>query len=174
MLSFHMPRHLSIHMSRISLLLALNSDVCLYCGRKGNYNRLGGKVMSIRGLIDSTNFSAGSIFFMSLNRLLSLALWLLSACHGVIALGSAMQGMEDAIDIQREQVQRMREFLGPIPDAKKPQPPSATVTFSNPAAKKFFVDGTKIPDVNFDAGPSWSGLMPISGDPDETRKLFFW
>ncbi|KAI0343371.1 alpha/beta-hydrolase [Trametopsis cervina] len=47
-------------------------------------------------------------------------------------------------------------------------------TFSNPRAKEFFVDGTKLPLVNFDAGPSWSGLMPISGDANETRKLFFW
>ena len=28
--------------------------------------------------------------------------------------------------------------------------------------------------VKFDAGPSWSGLMPISGAANETRKLFFW
>lgn len=28
--------------------------------------------------------------------------------------------------------------------------------------------------VNFDAGPSWAGLMPISGAANETRKLFFW
>lgn len=28
--------------------------------------------------------------------------------------------------------------------------------------------------VKFDAGPSWSGLMPISNHPNETRKLFFW
>ncbi|KAF9010474.1 alpha/beta-hydrolase [Cyathus striatus] len=46
--------------------------------------------------------------------------------------------------------------------------------FKNPAADKFFVDGTKIPDVKFDAGPSWAGLMPISGAKNETRKLFFW
>lgn len=56
-----------------------------------------------------------------------------------------MQGMEDAIDIQREQIQRMREFLGPTPDAKAERPPS-TITFSNPAAEQFFVDGTTIPE----------------------------
>lgn len=28
--------------------------------------------------------------------------------------------------------------------------------------------------VPFDAGPSWSGLMPISGNANETRQLFFW
>jgi carboxypeptidase D len=33
------------------------------------------------------------------------------------------------------------------------------------------VDGRSIPDVNFDAGPSWSGLIPISGAANETRKV---
>ncbi|TFY81154.1 hypothetical protein EWM64_g2853 [Hericium alpestre] len=50
----------------------------------------------------------------------------------------------------------------------------STIHFANPKAQEFFVDGTKIPDVEFDAGPSWSGLIPISGKKNETRKLFFW
>ncbi|KAJ3551296.1 hypothetical protein NM688_g4786 [Phlebia brevispora] len=48
------------------------------------------------------------------------------------------------------------------------------ITFSNPRASQFYVDGTTIPEVNFDIGPSWSGLLPISSDPNETRQLFFW
>jgi len=36
------------------------------------------------------------------------------------------------------------------------------------------VDGTKIPQVDFDVGDSWSGLLPISSNQNETRKLFFW
>ncbi|KAI0285118.1 Alpha/Beta hydrolase protein [Russula aff. rugulosa BPL654] len=48
------------------------------------------------------------------------------------------------------------------------------ITFSNPVASEFYVDGTSIPEVNFDVGPSWSGLIPISGAANETRKLFFW
>ncbi|KAI9466665.1 alpha/beta-hydrolase [Lactarius psammicola] len=48
------------------------------------------------------------------------------------------------------------------------------ITFSNPKASQFFVDGTTIPKVNFDVGPSWAGLIPISAAPDESRKLFFW
>lgn len=36
---------------------------------------------------------------------------------------------------------------------------------------EFFVDGTTIPDVDWDIGPSWSGLLPISGDANETRKV---
>ncbi|CAE6433175.1 unnamed protein product [Rhizoctonia solani] len=50
----------------------------------------------------------------------------------------------------------------------------ATISFSNPKAAEYLVDGTKIPDVDFDVGPSWSGLMPISANANETRKLFFW
>ncbi|KAJ7755173.1 alpha/beta-hydrolase [Mycena metata] len=53
-------------------------------------------------------------------------------------------------------------------------PKSNNITFKNPKASQFYVDGTSIPEVDFDVGPSWSGLMPISADPNETRKLFFW
>ena len=38
----------------------------------------------------------------------------------------------------------------------------------------FYVDGTTIPEVDWDLGPSWAGLIPISGNANETRKLFFW
>ncbi|KAH9065161.1 alpha/beta-hydrolase [Lactarius deliciosus] len=48
------------------------------------------------------------------------------------------------------------------------------ITFSNPKASQFFVNGTTIPAVNFDVGPSWAGLIPISAAPNESRKLFFW
>ncbi|KAK7676938.1 hypothetical protein QCA50_020056 [Cerrena zonata] len=44
----------------------------------------------------------------------------------------------------------------------------------SPIVAEFWVNGTSIPEVDFDVGPSWSGLLPISSDPNETRKLFFW
>ena len=37
----------------------------------------------------------------------------------------------------------------------------------------FYVDGATIPLVNFDVGPSWSGLIPISSAVNETRKVCF-
>ncbi|KAH9045770.1 alpha/beta-hydrolase [Lactarius pseudohatsudake] len=59
--------------------------------------------------------------------------------------------------------------------ATEAAPPKVkNITFSNPKASQFFVDGTTIPEVNFDVGPSWAGLIPISAAPDESRKLFFW
>ncbi|KAF8335897.1 alpha/beta-hydrolase [Cantharellus anzutake] len=60
-----------------------------------------------------------------------------------------------------------------VQDANPPNEGSS-ITFSNPKAKDYHVDGKKIPDVDFDVGPSWAGLMPISSDKNETRKLFFW
>ncbi|EKM76102.1 hypothetical protein AGABI1DRAFT_45474 [Agaricus bisporus var. burnettii JB137-S8] len=39
---------------------------------------------------------------------------------------------------------------------------------------EFLVDGTAIPEVDFDIGPSWAGLLPISDKANESRQLFFW
>ena len=36
---------------------------------------------------------------------------------------------------------------------------------------EFYVDGKSLPLVDFDIGPSWSGLIPISGAANETRKV---
>lgn len=128
------------------------------------------------------------------------ALLLLPTCVSAQAGGSLLTGMDESIAIQREGLERLRDFLGPdsFPDSQpvKRAAPPPTISFRNPEAQKFFVDGTKIPDgtdflrtlllkafnenlrcvdiVNFDAGPSWAGLMPISGAKNETRKLFFW
>lgn len=38
----------------------------------------------------------------------------------------------------------------------------------------FVVNGTGIPDVDFDIGESYAGLLPISSNPKEDRKLYFW
>ncbi|KAI9649459.1 hypothetical protein NHQ30_002035 [Ciborinia camelliae] len=39
---------------------------------------------------------------------------------------------------------------------------------------KYSVNGTAIPEVDFDVGESYAGLMPISKDADESRQLYFW
>ncbi|KAG1817704.1 Alpha/Beta hydrolase protein [Suillus subaureus] len=48
------------------------------------------------------------------------------------------------------------------------------ITFTNPKASEFYIDGRSLPLVDFDVGPSWAGLLPISNSPNETRQLFFW
>ncbi|MCJ1471478.1 hypothetical protein MMC13_000117 [Lambiella insularis] len=57
------------------------------------------------------------------------------------------------------------------PHYNAPQKRDAYLTNST---KKFVVNGNAIPDVDFDIGESYAGLLPISSDPAETRELYFW
>lgn len=38
----------------------------------------------------------------------------------------------------------------------------------------FVVDGTALPNVTFDIGESYAGLLPISDNANETSELYFW
>ncbi|KAI9719041.1 MAG: hypothetical protein M1812_003671 [Candelaria pacifica] len=51
---------------------------------------------------------------------------------------------------------------------------SKRATYYNNKTEAFSVNGTGIPDVNFDVGESYAGLLPISSAPNETSKLYFW
>ncbi|KAL9060436.1 MAG: hypothetical protein Q9162_000609 [Coniocarpon cinnabarinum] len=51
---------------------------------------------------------------------------------------------------------------------------SGNSSYLNPNSQKFVVDGTAIPEVGFDIGESYAGLLPISSDPNESRQLYFW
>ena len=63
--------------------------------------------------------------------------------------------------------------------SKPPAPPyyhhstTTSIIPSSTATAKFKVDGTKIPDVNFDIGESYAGLLPIS-DERNASELYFW
>ncbi|PTD05982.1 putative serine carboxypeptidase [Fusarium culmorum] len=78
----------------------------------------------------------------------------------------------------------IRAFDHPHPrgyDQKRaPVPPKpafekrAKSKFLNKKSEKFAVNGSAIPEVDFDVGESYAGLLPISQSPDEERELFFW
>ncbi|KAK0652281.1 Alpha/Beta hydrolase protein [Cercophora newfieldiana] len=46
--------------------------------------------------------------------------------------------------------------------------------FLNANTTKFAVNGSGIPEVDFDIGESYAGSLPISTNPDEQGNLFFW
>ncbi|TDZ61158.1 putative serine carboxypeptidase [Colletotrichum trifolii] len=46
--------------------------------------------------------------------------------------------------------------------------------FLTEKTKKFVVNGTSIPEVDFDLGESYAGLMPIQLNNDTSEKLYFW
>ena len=49
--------------------------------------------------------------------------------------------------------------------------PKVFIALKHCLVAEFYVDGSSIPDVDFDIGPSWAGLLPISGDVNETRQV---
>jgi carboxypeptidase D len=76
----------------------------------------------------------------------------------ISAFASDIQdGMERAAKFQRSQLDRMSDFLGPDVNGdtfasstkEKRQSSGSTITFSNPAAQQFFVDGASLPDGEF-------------------------
>ncbi|KAK4212368.1 hypothetical protein QBC37DRAFT_195271 [Rhypophila decipiens] len=51
---------------------------------------------------------------------------------------------------------------------------TTTPRFLTSKSQKFSVNGTGIPDVDFDVGESYAGSLPISQKPGEGSNLFFW
>ncbi|PKK49372.1 hypothetical protein CI102_5999 [Trichoderma harzianum] len=49
-----------------------------------------------------------------------------------------------------------------------------TSRYLNSVTEKFAVNGTGIPEIDFDVGESYAGLLPISNKTDEKDKMFFW
>ena len=135
-----------------------------------------------KGLISSTMFSS---LFHIIPALLLFHTW-----HSEYAEGRLLTDH----DIRAEQTEAVKNWSTHPRSQRCPTSPHnnvvKNVTFSNPRASgalvfwyvcipqvieiicaEFYVDGTTIPEVDFDVGPSWSGLLPISGDPNETRKV---
>ncbi|KAH8911794.1 alpha/beta-hydrolase [Coniochaeta sp. PMI_546] len=46
--------------------------------------------------------------------------------------------------------------------------------FLNANTTKFAVNGTGIPDVDFDVGESYAGSLPITSNPNDPNQLFWW
>ncbi|KAF8852153.1 alpha/beta-hydrolase [Acephala macrosclerotiorum] len=46
--------------------------------------------------------------------------------------------------------------------------------FLTNATAKYSVNGSAIPEVDFDIGESYAGLLPVSKDANETSELYFW
>ena len=60
---------------------------------------------------------------------------------------SALKGMSQAMDLRRKQMERFQALMAPAHTQAEPlNKRDELITFSNPKAKEFYVDGTKIPD----------------------------
>ena len=71
------------------------------------------------------------------------------AAGAIVFAKSSLVGMRNAIDARRNQIVRLQEIMGVAQaDAQGAAVVrrEAPITFSNPKAQDFYVDGTKIPD----------------------------
>ncbi|KAF9224576.1 hypothetical protein BS17DRAFT_766568 [Gyrodon lividus] len=86
--------------------------------------------------------------------------------------GAQMMRKDKVRERQAEAVKRWQGRPGPavLHDSAK-RSAAQNITFSNPKASEFWVNGSALPLVDFDVGPSWAGLLPISNSPDETRQV---
>jgi len=104
---------------------------------------------------------------ISLNKIVTLLVAMASLCSRDV----------DARQLRKEEIQARRLEAAKrwkTSPVMRETTARKNITFSNPKASEFYVDGKSIPEVDFDVGPSWSGLLPISSNANETRKLFFW
>lgn len=98
-----------------------------------------------------------------------------SVVLGISAILSALSGIVEArspIDHFLATRARIAQLAKAVPSLPANQTANVkNITFANPKAAEFYVDGKSIPDVGFDAGPSWAGLLPISNATNESRKV---
>lgn len=112
-------------------------------------------------------------FFVPLNMQFKLA-----SLAALLALGSSAhaafnRGAIDAFNVER--LKRHDTVGKPVVSARpSPLDKRQSSRFLNNNTQQFVVDGTAIPDVDFDIGESYAGLLPISEAQNETRQLYFW
>lgn len=73
-----------------------------------------------------------------------------------------------------EILKRQRLAAHPTLPEKRTVEARQSSPYLSDTTQKFAVNGSAIPDVPFDIGESYAGLLPISDDPNETRQLYFW
>lgn len=96
----------------------------------------------------------------------------LTVALGFSSLVSAFSGEDVFKRAERPKAVIEKRVAGEAFKSEKLQ--KRAFNFLNANTEKFAVNGTAIPDVPFDVGESYAGLLPISASPDETRELFFW
>lgn len=66
-----------------------------------------------------------------------------------------------------------RTVVAPVLTKDAPKKPP-TSKFLNAKTKKFAVNGNALPEVDFNIGESYAGLLPISTNQSDINQLFFW
>ncbi|TVY33747.1 putative serine carboxypeptidase [Lachnellula subtilissima] len=100
-----------------------------------------------------------------------------STCLSALAIAA---GLVSAAHHSGRSLQHVGKADKPRNHAKRAQPQGQQQTrrdtsrYLTNSSSKYVVNGTGIPEVDFDIGESYAGLMPISKKKNETRELYFW
>ncbi|TKA79899.1 hypothetical protein B0A49_01101 [Cryomyces minteri] len=86
------------------------------------------------------------------------------------ARSAAHVGMKELDDMRPRQRNNVRSDPKP---SYQPQKKTSTIIPQNTNTTKFAVNGTGLPDVDFDIGESYAGLLPISSAANASE-LYFW
>lgn len=97
----------------------------------------------------------------------------LSAC--LLATGAVARSPQH---VNKKLPERMRREPAGLPSPSQFQARSAQskkphIIAQNSNTTKFAVNGTNIPDVDFDIGESYAGLLPVSSAKNASE-LYFW
>lgn len=94
---------------------------------------------------------------MVLSSLLAAACYLLTVDASRLTLQHGV--LKDRLGLHQRHVKRDEQPSRPSSDA-----------FLNDKTRPYCVNGSALPEVKFDIGESYSGLLPI----DDSKELFFW
>lgn len=98
-----------------------------------------------------------------------VTLWILVAGDGCGALARRAKLTQRRAEQIRKRLKHDWVHATREPVLKKRASP-----FLNSKSEKFLVNGSALPDIDFDVGQSFAGVLPNSDHPDESRKLYFW
>ncbi|PTB63449.1 serine carboxypeptidase [Trichoderma citrinoviride] len=101
------------------------------------------------------------------------ALYILAAASSGTAQ-SSWQGASKRLSKAFSHRPEARQAQAPKERASTTLPLLPTTRFLTEATQKFAVNGSTIPDVLFDIGESYAGLLPFSNNTDDKRSLFYW
>ena len=96
------------------------------------------------------------------------SLWLLVAGDGRSVRARLQQAKERRAEQYLKHARREQHTPAPVLATRASSP------FLNSKSQKFAVNGSGLPDIPFDIGESYAGLLPISASANESRQLFFW
>ncbi|TKX23521.1 serine carboxypeptidase-like protein 5 [Elsinoe australis] len=91
--------------------------------------------------------------------------------------GVALSLARSSLHVNKELPARRSNFARPAPKqlhARQSYGGNSTIIPQNANTTKFAIDGTAIPDVDFDIGEAYGGLLPISNAPNASQLYFFF